>query len=195
MLHFEGRVLHVYVDQAGYETIGEGHKCSKAELSSGFFPGGVQAAFDTKYRWTITAEQSSQIFQADIAPRAAKVDELVTFPLDGGADQGPQRDALILWHFNTGGLEGSRLLVVLNQGNLIEAAGEMLRWNHIRDPKTGEKVVDRGLTLRRQAEANLFLNGYDHRDTQYAMEQAVAHQFALFDLLPEHSPNETEEPA
>lgn len=195
MLHLEGQVLHVYHDQAGKPTIGEGHLCSNEELETGEFPGGVQATSDEKFRWAITSEQSRAIFRADVFVRAKDVDRLVTFPLDGGADEGPQRDALILWHFNTGGLPGSTLLKVLNEGKLDLVPYEMMRWNHRWDPKTGQKVVDGGLTARRRAEGSIFVNGYEHDDSDVAMAHAVAKaeaaKFTLFDLIPTRSPLDT----
>jgi GH24 family phage-related lysozyme (muramidase) len=183
MLHFEGNVLHVYVDQAGYSTIGIGHLCSDREMSTGYFQGGGQAFRDSQGRWAITADQSRGIFQHDIAEKLDDVDKFVAVELTPN-----QRDALGLWNFNTGGLVGSTLLFKLNAGDYDAVPVEMLKWDHRRDPKTGQKVEDMGLLARRKAEAAVWLNGYAHPDSEAALKEAAglafAKQFTLAELLP-----------
>lgn len=64
-------------------------------------------------------------------------------------------DALVSFAYNLGvhALETSTLLKRLNEGDYIGAADQFLRWN-----KAGGKVLA-GLTRRREAERELFLNG------------------------------------
>jgi lysozyme len=59
-------------------------------------------------------------------------------------------DALVSFHYNTGGLPKSTLLQKLNSGDRKGAAAEFHRWN-----KGGGKVLP-GLTRRRASESLLF---------------------------------------
>lgn len=189
LAHLEGDVLHVYIDSAGCETIGKGHKLSEREKSTGWF-NGTQAHRDSTGRWAISQEQSDRIFQVDVQRFEDDIDRLVTVNLNPS-----QRDALAIWHFNTGGLEGSGLLRSLNLGLYDLVPGEMLRWNHVKDPKTGQKVVDKGLTARRQAEANLFIYGYGlhlNDGIAEAARLAAARQFSVIDLVDDHPAIEPE---
>ncbi len=169
MTAFEGNVLHVYTDVAGYETIGKGHLCSSREMATGTFPGGVQAYRDSMGRWAITAEDSAAIFIVDTGRFAKDLSDLYRGPRDL---EDHEADALILWDYNTGGLRNSGVLNALNAGRFEDVPTEMLRWNHRRDPKTGKLVVDEGLTLRRQAEVSIWLNGYEHPETDSRLQAA-----------------------
>ena len=65
-----------------------------------------------------------------------------------------QFDALVSWVYNLGpaNLQASTLLKVLNAGDYAGVPAQIMRWN-----KAGGKVLE-GLTRRRQAEADLFVN-------------------------------------
>lgn len=69
------------------------------------------------------------------------------------------QSALIAFAFNIGrvAFAKSTLLRKLNSANYVAAADEFLRWNKATDPKTGKKVVLKGLTRRRIAEQELFM--------------------------------------
>lgn len=187
MVHFEGNVLVEYTDQAGVQTIAKGHRITATEQSTGLFPGGVQAVKNAAGKWVVTAEQSEEIFVVDTG-RFAKdiqdhVDPAVYYQL-----QDYQIDALILWDYNTGGLDHSDLLHELNLGNFDQVPVQMLRWDHRMDPNTGKLVEDMGLLARRKAEGAIWTNGYEHPDTDTALEVArladtAKQAFALnFDL-------------
>lgn len=169
MVHFEGVVLHVYKDQAGLETIGIGHLMSSAESVTGKFPGGIQAIRDSQGRWAITREQAQELFIIDTSRFARDLTQLYKGPRELTEYEA---DAIILWDYNTGGLRNSGLLNALNAGRFEDVPTEMLRWNHRKDPRTGRLVVDEGLTLRRQAEVSIWLNGYEHPETDSRLAAA-----------------------
>jgi GH24 family phage-related lysozyme (muramidase) len=160
-VHFEGNVLTEYTDQAGVQTIGKGHRITAAEQASGSFPGGARATKNEAGKWVVTAGQSEAIFMADTGRFAADIQAHVD-PAIYAQLQDYQIDALILWDYNTGGLDGSELLHQLNLGNFDEVPIQMLRWDHRRDPNTGRLVEDVGLLARRRAEGAIWSNGYEH---------------------------------
>ena len=96
-----------------------------------------------------TAEQR---LQSHLDKAAQQVDSLVTVPLNAN-----QRDALISFQYNTGGLAGSTLLEKLNAGDYPGAAAEFDRWIHAEE--NGVKVPLPGLITRRAKEKELFLQG------------------------------------
>jgi lysozyme len=127
---FEGCELTAYQDSVGVWTIGYGH--TGTDVHSGL---------------TITEEQASILLAADVAWAATCVNKSVKTTINQN-----QFDALVDFVFNLGcaSLGQSTLLRLLNAGDFAGAAKEFLRWN-----KAGGKVV-KGLTLRRQAETDLF---------------------------------------
>lgn len=128
---FEGLRLTAYKDVAGLWTIGYGH-----------------TGTDVKPGMTITKEQAEALLAQDIKTAADAVNRLVTY---AGMTQG-QFDALVDFTFNVGvhNFEGSKLLVLINEGHLTEAANQFERWN-----TAGGQVVA-GLLRRRMAEQRLF---------------------------------------
>ena len=62
-----------------------------------------------------------------------------------------QFDALVSFQYNTGALEGSTLMRLVNQGDMQGAADQFDRWVH-----AGGNVLE-GLVTRRAAERALFL--------------------------------------
>lgn len=199
MFHFEGNVLHVYFDQAHKETIGKGHLCTQYELDTGRFCGGaVQATRDAQGRWAITAEQSNTIFRADLHRFVVDLRRLYKGPR---LLKPNEADAIILWDFNTGGLvmaegKNSGVLDALNEGRFADVPGQMMRWNHIRDRRTGALVESPDLTARRKAEINIFVYGYGHPDTERevraAANECYAKRFTLLELVPYRSAIDTE---
>lgn len=175
MDHFEGNVLHVYKDQAGLATIGRGHLCRAEELYTGRFPGGVQAYRDSQGRWAITAPQSSIIFRYDLSRFEKDLTRLYKGPRPLTQNE---IDAILLWDFNTGGLLGSGVLSALNEGRYGDVPGQMMRWNHIRDRRTGALIEDPGLSARRKAEVSIWLNGYAHPETDELFRRAAAEAYA-----------------
>lgn len=131
--HFESCFLQAYKDIAGVWTIGWGHT-------------GLVHNDGTVFKGrTIDQEKADQLLDYDMDQTEEQVASLVKVTLNDD-----QFAALVSFHFNTGGLDGSTMLRRLNEGNYTLAAKEFLRWN-----KVDGKVV-KGLTRRRMSEKNLF---------------------------------------
>ena len=127
---FEGLELKAYQDSVGVWTIGYGH-----------------TGPDVKEGLTITEEQAGVLLAADVAWAVTCVNKSVKAKINQN-----QFDAMVDFVFNLGcaSLVQSTLLKMVNAGDFEGPAKQFLRWN-----KVGGKVV-RGLTKRRQAEAELF---------------------------------------
>ncbi len=128
---FSGRV---YLDIAGFPTIGYGHRMTRAD----------------KYPNGITEEQAEVILQCDVLEAEEDVTRLVKVPLTQG-----QFDALVDFTFNLGAgrLAASTLLADLNAGQYAKAAAQLLLWDH-----SGAKEVE-ALKARREADFNLWQKG------------------------------------
>ena len=127
----EGYSSSVYNDAGGYPTIGYGHLILPGE----------------NYSKGITKAQGLKLLNSDARNSVNIINRLVTTPLNQN-----QFDALASYVFNTGSLNGTRLLRNLNAGNFTGAASEM-------DIVTSGGQVVRGLQIRRADEQNLFLYG------------------------------------
>lgn len=129
---FEGLYLKTYNDGVGVATIGYGHTTS---------------AGGPPVRWgdVITEAEADQLLKDDLGRVEKDVERLVKVPLNQN-----QFDALVSFHFNTGGLGRSTLLKKLNKGDYDSVPSELAKWN-----KGGGKVM-RGLTTRRAEEGKLF---------------------------------------
>jgi lysozyme len=127
----EGYVDHVYLDPAGHATIGWGHLIRPGES----FPK------------TITREQATELFDADVEIAEKAVRKLVLVSLTQG-----QFDALVDFVFNLGQgrLASSTLLRLLNAGNYDGAGLELHRWVMA----GGKKLA--GLVRRREDAFNLW---------------------------------------
>lgn len=128
---FEGLRLTAYPDVAGVWTVGYGH-----------------TGTDVKPGMTITETDADALLLADVAEAVASVNRAVTATISQN-----QFDALVDFCFNTGSGQflRSTLLRKVNAGDTAAAAAQFALWNHA----AGEVVE--GLTLRRRAEAELFL--------------------------------------
>ena len=127
---FEGCRLKAYLCPAGVLTIGYGH-------TKGVKP-----------NQTITQKQADELLLSDLTEFERAVKSLVTVPVNDN-----QLGALVSFAYNVGigALQKSTLLKKLNAKDYQGAANEFFRWN-----KAGGKEL-KGLTLRRQAERELFL--------------------------------------
>ena len=99
-------------------------------------------------RMVITEAQAKEFLQQDCEEAERCIAKHVTIPLNQN-----QFDALVSFVFNLGcgNFSGSTLLKMVNDGNFQAAAAQFGRWN-----KAAGKVMV-GLTLRREAESELFL--------------------------------------
>jgi lysozyme len=127
----EGCKLKAYLDSNGVPTIGYGHTR------------GVRLGM------TCTQAQADAWLAEDIAWAVSEVNRLVHVQLTQ-----PEFDALVDFTFNLGcgSFDHSKLLALVNQGNMQAAAQEFEKWD-----KCGGQVVA-GLLRRRVAERSEFLS-------------------------------------
>ena len=134
----EGFRSRVYLDAAGFPTIGYGHRLLHPES----FSNGIDEV------------QAERTLAYDVREAEQAVLRLVKVPLNQG-----QFDALVDFCFNLGAgkLAESTLLKDLNAGRYDAAQEQLLRWDH-----TGAQE-NAGLRARREAEAELWGNGEARR--------------------------------
>jgi len=122
--------LTAYRDSVGIWTIGYGH-----------------TGTDVVEGLTVTQDQAAILLAADVAWAVTCVNKSVKSAINQN-----QFDALVDFVFNLGCAKfgKSTLLQLVNVGDFAGGAKEFLKWN-----KAGGKVL-KGLTKRRQAEADLF---------------------------------------
>ena len=127
----EGFRNRVYLDVAGFPTIGYGHRLLHPES----FPNGIDA------------QQAVEILKSDVRDAEEAVARLVKVALTQG-----QFDALVDFCFNLGAgkLAMSTLLKVLNAGRYQDAQEQLLRWDCAGNHECA------ALKDRRQAEAELW---------------------------------------
>lgn len=131
----EGLRCDAYLDDAGWWTIGVGHRLNRG-------------AEPTVRRFTV--ERAASQLDADLLQAAARL------PYFGVLSDG-QRAALTSLAFNVGSLRGTRLVALIKAGaELQEIAAEWVSWDHAH--VAGAKTELRGLLLRRLAEAKTFVS-------------------------------------
>lgn len=133
----EGVRNKVYKDQAGFDTIGIGHKIQKGE--------------ERLLSVTLSPKEIEDLFFLDIVKFEDVIAKSVNVPLNDN-----QKVALISLVFNIGtnAFQRSNLLRLLNQGKYREASLEFPKWKFI--TLKGQKVVSKGLEARRFREQLLF---------------------------------------
>lgn len=129
---FEGYFETAYQDSVGVWTIGYGHTTAAGPPS--VIPG-----------MRISKAEVDALLVKDLAKVEREVSAAVTVPLTQN-----QFDALVSFHFNTGGLLRSTLLKVLNARLYQSVPDQLRRWD-----KAGGQTL-RGLTRRREAEVALW---------------------------------------
>jgi len=129
----EGFRNRVYMDVAGFPTIGYGHRLLHPES----FPNGIDEP------------QAANLLASDVRDAEQAVERLVKVTLTQG-----QFDALVDFCFNLGAgrLASSTLLKDLNCGRYDDAAEQLLLWDH------ADGKENAGLKARREAEAGLWGN-------------------------------------
>jgi len=127
----EGWRAQLYLDAAGFATIGYGHLLKPDETY-----------------FLIDKTEGERILKADLKIAENAVNEFVKVELTQG-----MFDSLVSFVFNLGvnAFKGSTLLSILNNGDYEGASNQLLLWNRA----GGE--INQGLVNRRQAERNLFL--------------------------------------
>ena len=135
---FEGLRLKPYLCSAKVPTIGYGNT---------YYPNGVRVTLLDK---PITKDYAFEIFK-DIADKFAKrVASMVKKPLTQN-----QFNSLVSFAYNvgTGNFSTSTLLKKVNSNpNDLSIRAEFMRWNR------ANKVVVRGLTIRRKKESDLYFS-------------------------------------
>ena len=131
LMQSEGFRRRVYLDAAGFKTVGYGHRVLEGES----FSDGV------------TEEQAAALLEHDVTLAEQAVARLVRVPLTQG-----QFDALVDFVFNLGAgrLAESTLLRQLNAGLYAQAAAQLVRW----DRAGGTELA--ALKARRQRELDLW---------------------------------------
>lgn len=139
-----GETIEDASDAKGYATIGIGHLLTRAEQRSGKID---IAGEQVDYRNGLTEEQVFALLDQDTQDAAEIVDKYVTVELTP-----EQRDALISFAFNIGegNFKNAGAIKALNRGDVEEFLKRHAQWN-----KSKGKEM-RGLTRRREQEANLF---------------------------------------
>lgn len=132
---------------AGIWTVGYGRALQNAGKNR-FLVGDKDKDEALRQYPNLTESQAEKMLDEDLAKFEASVDKLVRVTLNEN-----QRGALVSFVFNIGtkNFKDSTLLSLLNAGNSDLAAIQFARWN-----KCSGKVL-KGLTLRREAERELFL--------------------------------------
>lgn len=135
----EGLSLIPYRDQAGLPTIGYGHLLPSMSVAP------------------ITEEQAEALLAADA--EKAERHALVLAP---ELNSEPRRLAALtdlVFNVGSGALVGSGVVKMLRAHNWPEAAKRFRKWNHVRNPKTGELEESEGLTRRREVGARWIEEG------------------------------------
>lgn len=139
--HFEGLYLEAYQCPARVWTIGYGHTGLKHKDGT------------VKKGRIITKDKAEELLAYDLGQFAPGVEKLL-FPRAREEMNDNQFGALVSFAFNVGlgNLSKSTLLQRVNARRYADCPAEFLKWN-----RAGGKVL-RGLTRRRQSEANLFMS-------------------------------------
>lgn len=127
---FEGLRLKPYKDIAGNWTIGCGHL--------------VRSTMELNLYWNgITTQHAWELFQEDVQKAEDAVNRLLKINVTQ-----QQFDMLVDFQFNTGSLNDSTLLKMLNDGEFTQAAAQFLRWDHFYNPKDRKEDESKGLYRR-----------------------------------------------
>ena len=133
----EGVVPAPYRDSTGTWTFGIGHTAAAGAPDPAEMPRGMPADLDEGIG------EAFRVFRADLATYEAEVRAAVTVPL------APHEfDALVSFHYNTGGITRAALTRHLNAGHREAAARAFLNWRRPAE-----------IIPRRKAERDLFRHG------------------------------------
>ena len=133
----EGIVPGPYRDSTGTWTFGIGHTAAAGSPDPANQPRGMPDDLDAGIR------EALRVFRADIGNYEDAVSRAVQVPLTPH-----EFDALVSFHFNTGGIARAALTRHLNAGDRVAAANAFLNW---RKPAS--------IIPRREAERDLFRQG------------------------------------
>jgi len=133
----EGIVPAPYLDATGTWTFGIGHTAAAGAPDPAAMPRGMPDDLDAAIR------EAFRLFRSDLARYEANVLRAVTVPL-----KPHEFDALVSFHYNTGGIARASLTRHLNAGDPAAAAKAFLNWHR-----------PASVLPRREAERDLFRDG------------------------------------
>lgn len=137
LIRHEGVVPGPYLDVKDIWTVGIGHTTAAGLPDPARMPRGMPAHLDAGIR------EAFRIFRTDLAAYEAEVLRAVKVPLDPH-----EFDALVSFHYNTGGIAKAALTKALNVGNRAAAAAAFMGW-----------LKPAAIRSRREAERDLFARG------------------------------------
>jgi lysozyme len=134
LVRHEGLVPGPYLDVAGVWTFGIGHTAAAGSPDPARMPRGMPGDLDAGIR------EAFRVFRTDLATYEAGVRRAVKVSL------APHEfDALVSFHYNTGGIARAALTQHLNAGNRAAAADGFMGW-----------LKPAAIRPRREAERDLF---------------------------------------
>jgi lysozyme len=137
LIRHEGIVPGPYLDVKDVWTFGIGHTAAAGPPDPARMPRGMPADLDAGIR------EAFRLFCADLAAYEAEVLRAVKVPLEPH-----EFDALVSFHYNTGGIAKAALTKALNAGNRAAAAAAFMGW-----------LKPAAIRSRREAERDLFAKG------------------------------------
>jgi lysozyme len=137
LIRHEGVVPGPYLDVKHVWTFGIGHTAAAGPPDPARLPRGMPTDLDAGIR------EAFRIFRTDLATYEAEVLRAVKVPLEPH-----EFDALVSFHYNTGGIANAALTRHLNAGNRVAAAAAFMGW--LKPP---------AIRSRREAERDLFAEG------------------------------------
>ena len=137
LIRHEGVVPGPYLDVKDIWTFGIGHTAAAGPPDPARMPRGMPADLDAGIR------EAFRLFRTDLAAYEAEVLSAVKVPLEPH-----EFDALVSFHYNTGGIAKAALTKALNVGNRAAAAAAFMGW-----------LKPAAIRSRREAERDLFAKG------------------------------------
>ena len=124
----EGIVVAPYIDSVGVMTYGVGHtKAAGGRDPALMFPG-MPDDVDAEVRVAL------KMFKVDVAKYETKVNEAVTVSVTQ-----TEFDALVSFHYNTGGIKRANLTKKLNSGDKLGAANGFMGCSNLLKLRAGAK--------------------------------------------------------
>jgi lysozyme len=137
LIRHEGVVPGPYLDVKGVWTFGIGHTAAAGPPDPALMPRGMPRDLDAGIR------EAFRVFRGALGPYEAEVLRAVKVPLAQH-----EFDALVSFHYNTGGIARATLTKALNAGDRAAAADAFMNW-----------LKPVALRARREAERDLFRHG------------------------------------
>ena len=137
LIRHEGVVPGPYLDVNNFWTFGIGHTAAAGPPDPARLPRGMPTDLEAGIR------EAFRLFRTDLATYEAEVLRAVKVPLAPN-----EFDALVSFHYNTGGIAKAALTKALNVGNRAAAAAAFMGW-----------LKPAAIRSRREAERDLFASG------------------------------------